>query len=139
MKLDNVDSASDSSRVSSPIQRSYSVRERSRHESTEGEFQGIHIGQRRGSMTINCPHSTKGQRGQIPESFIGCATHNNSVSPSVSKQEINSINTHDTRSNSRCDYAEVKQDTIVVKNKENVVADMKIPFEDEISDLSTKG
>ena len=94
IKLNNVlDSTSDSSRASTPIKRSHSVRERTRHESTDAEFEGIHIEPRRGSMTVNSP-ITKGQRAQLPDSFkFNCGKHPNSISPSVSKENVNKKDT----------------------------------------------
>ena len=94
IKLNNVlDSTSDSSRASTPIKRSHSVRERTRHESTDAEFEGIHIEPRRGSMTVNSP-ITKGQRAQLPESLkFNCGKHPNSISPSVSKENVNKKDT----------------------------------------------
>ena len=96
VKLDNVmDAVSESSRGSTPMKRSHSVRERSRHESSDAEFEGIYIDQRRGSMTINCSSGTKGQRAHLPESLLNCSHHPNSVCPSESKEKLSCCHSED--------------------------------------------
>ncbi len=71
IKLDNVmsDSASESSRGSTP-RRSQSFKGRLKYESLEKEFEGIHLEQRRGSMTVNCPIDGK-IRSPLPEFVTG--------------------------------------------------------------------
>ena len=103
VKLNNVlDSTSDSSMASTPIKRSHSVRERSRHESSDAEFEGIHTEPRRGSMTLNSS-ITKGQRAHLSESLtLNCSKHPNSISPSVSKENVSRCHQEETK-DTKCD------------------------------------
>ena len=136
IKLNNVlDSTSESSRGSTPIKRSHSVRERTRHESTEAEFEGIHIEPRRGSMTVNSP-ITKGQRAQLPESLkFNCGKHPNSISPSVSKENVNRCHLEDKK-DTTCDKNPFKSFTGSNQSSDNSSnGDKRTPGTDESTNM----
>ena len=90
------------------------MRERGRHESSDGEFEGVHIDQRRGSMTITCPTDTRGQKAQLPESLLNFSHHPNSVSSSASKEKLNHCH-RDYEISRTCDNTEPQLKTIDVQ------------------------